>query len=107
MLDFSLLLRTLEYILMTVTTIHFFEKGLDYMKESTLLTKDAQLLEKTFILVKQLSPAYRLRLVQHILQILIQYSFPKNSQRLPYGEFRGEKMSTLEDFRIAEWHSSL
>lgn len=68
-----------------------------------ILTRDGQLLEQTFILVKQLSPEYRLRLVQHILQTLIQVPHPEQSRPLRYGEFQGENMSTPEDFTLAEW----
>ncbi len=67
---------------------------------------EAQTLKKIIILVKQLSSEYRLRLVQQVIQTLIQPSRPQQQpQLLRFGEFKGNEgaMSTLEDFTIAEW----
>lgn len=66
---------------------------------------DSQTLEKIFNQIIQLSPEYRLRLVQRIIQSLIP-SVPSQQPRpLRFGEFKGDEaaMSTLEDFAIAEW----
>lgn len=65
---------------------------------------DTQILENILIQVKQLSPEYRLRLVQRIIQTLISPTLPP-PQPIRFGEFSGDEasMSTLEDFAIAEW----
>ncbi|MCP4400311.1 MAG: hypothetical protein GY801_23765 [bacterium] len=60
------------------------------------------MLEHAFLLIRQLSPEYRLRLVQHILQTLLPSPRSETPQPLLYGAFQGKKMSTLDDFRIAE-----
>jgi len=64
---------------------------------------DAQLLEKIVVLVRQLSPEYRLRLIQRITETLIPSSASQESKPLQFGKYKGNKMSTLEDFAIAEW----
>ncbi|NJN97640.1 MAG: hypothetical protein HC875_27950 [Anaerolineales bacterium] len=66
---------------------------------------DAQMLEKIFNQVTQLSPEYRLRLVQRIIQTLISPPVSQQPHPLRFGEFRGNEaaMSTFEDFAIAEW----
>jgi hypothetical protein len=66
---------------------------------------DGQMLEKIFNQVTQLSPEYRLRLVQRIIQTLISPVPPQRPRPLRFGEFKGDEaaMSTLEDFTIAEW----
>jgi len=66
---------------------------------------DSQTLEKIFNQVIQLSPEYRLRLVQRIIQSLISPAPSQQLRPLRFGEFKGDEaaMSTLEDFAIAEW----
>jgi len=66
---------------------------------------DTQILENILTQVKRLSPEYRLRLVQRIIQTLILPPPPPQPQLIRFGEFKGAEaaMSTLEDFAIAEW----
>ena len=66
---------------------------------------DAQMLEKIIVLVKQLSPEYRLRLIHHITETLLS-SPPQKSKPLQFGKYKGNRMSTLEDFARAEWRST-
>lgn len=67
---------------------------------------DSQTLDRIFGEVKHLSPEYRLRLVQRIVQTLVSPSPRQEQQPLQFGEFGGDEasMSTLEDFTLAEWH---
>lgn len=67
---------------------------------------DTQLLENIVSQAKQLSPEYRLRLIQRITETLIGPVFSAQPQQpIQFGEYRGDEsaMSTLEDFKIAEW----
>ncbi|MDX1523845.1 MAG: hypothetical protein R3264_19615 [Anaerolineae bacterium] len=66
---------------------------------------DTQVLENILTQVKQLSPEYRLRLVQRIIQTLISPAPSSQLQPIRFGEFSGDEasMSTLEDFAITEW----
>ena len=64
---------------------------------------DMQLMEKIEVLVQQLSPEYRLRLIQRITETLIPSSLSQESKPLQFGKYKGNRMSTLEDFTIAEW----
>ena len=66
---------------------------------------DTQILENILTQVKQLSPEYRLRLVQRIIQTLISPTPSPQPQPIRFGEFSGNEvsMSTLEDFALAEW----
>lgn len=61
------------------------------------MVADTQILENIFTQVQQLSPEYRLRLVQPVPT--------QQPQPIRFGEFAGDEasMSTLEDFAIAEW----
>ena len=54
--------------------------------------------------IQDLSPQERLRLIRTVVDTLIMPGRPAESRRLVYGEFRGGKMSTEDDFRITEWH---
>ena len=63
---------------------------------------EAQLLEKIVDLAEQLSPEYRLRLIQRITESLLLPS-SHESAPLQYGKYKGSRMSTLEDFSLAEW----
>jgi hypothetical protein len=73
-------------------------------KESTM-EADTQILENILTQVEQLPAKSRLRLVQQIIQTLIAPPLSSQSQPLRFGEFGGDeaRMSTLEDFAIAEW----
>lgn len=64
---------------------------------------ETQVVENIVLQVKQLSPEYRLRLIQRITDTLIP-SFVHQSKPLQFGKYKSDKMSTLEDFAIAEWH---
>jgi hypothetical protein len=67
------------------------------------MVADAQNLEEIVTLAEQLSPEYRLRLIERIVQTLIPPSPVQKSTPLQYGKYNTGKMSTLEDFVIAEW----
>ena len=69
------------------------------------MAADTQILENILTQVKQLSPEYRLRLVQRIIQTLISPTSSPQPQPIRFGEFSGDEasMSTFEDFAIAEW----
>lgn len=66
---------------------------------------EAQMIEKIFNQVTQLSPEDRLRLVQRIIQTLISPLPSQQMRPLRFGEFKGNEaaMSTFEDFALAEW----
>ncbi|HME01319.1 MAG TPA: hypothetical protein VKM93_28910 [Terriglobia bacterium] len=53
--------------------------------------------------IQDLSPQERLRLIRTVVDTLIVPGRPAESRRLIYGEFRGGRMSTEDDFKIAEW----
>lgn len=53
--------------------------------------------------VQQLPPEERLRLIKSVVNTLITPGNSAEPRHLPYGEFRGARMSTEDDFRIAEW----
>lgn len=67
---------------------------------------DTQTLEKIYSEARQLSPEFRLRLVQRIIQTLVPPTLLPPARPLRFGEFGGDEaaMSTLEDFVLAEWH---
>jgi hypothetical protein len=69
------------------------------------MVADTQTLDRIFGEARHLSPEYRLRLVQRIIQTLVSPSPLQEPQPLRFGEFGGdeEAMSTLDDFAIAEW----
>ena len=66
---------------------------------------ETQIIENIVLQVKQLSPEYRLRLIQQITATLIP-SFAYHSKPIQFGKYKSSKMSTLEDFELAEWHPS-
>ena len=72
------------------------------------MVADTQTLDRIFGEVKHLSPEYRLRLVQRILQTLVSFPTLPEPQPLRFGEFGGNEaaMSTMEDFALAEWQPS-
>lgn len=69
------------------------------------IVTDTQTLDKLFGEARHLSPEYRLRLVQRILQTLVSSDSLQDPQPLQFGEFGGDEasMSTMDDFVIAEW----
>jgi len=54
--------------------------------------------------IQDLSPQERLRLIRIVVDTLITPGRGAESRRLTYGEFQGGRMSTEDDFKIAEWH---
>ncbi len=62
------------------------------------------LLEKIVALVKQLSPEYRVYLIQLIAQTMLQSwpTLPASGNLLQFGEYKGD--TPEEDFALAEWH---
>ena len=53
--------------------------------------------------IQGLSPQDRLRLIRTVVDTMIMPGRTTESRRLIYGEFRGGRMSTEDDFKIAEW----
>jgi hypothetical protein len=66
------------------------------------MSTETEALEKIVVQAQQLSPESRLRLIQRITDTLI-LSLPRQSKPLQFGKYQTGKMSTLEDFAIAEW----
>jgi hypothetical protein len=69
------------------------------------MATEIQVVENIILQVKQLSPESRLRLIQRIIETL-KPPFTHQSKLLQFGKYKSDKMSTLEDFSIAEWHST-
>jgi hypothetical protein len=67
------------------------------------MLNDMELLEDIINQVNQLSPEYRLRLIQRVTETLITVP-SRESKPLQYGKYKGNRMSTIADFAIAEWH---
>ncbi len=65
-----------------------------------------QTLEEVIAQAQRLSPDDQLRLIKEIAERLISMTGAKQHRPLVYGEFKGDRMSTDEDFLIAEWHPS-
>jgi hypothetical protein len=59
--------------------------------------------EKIVAEIQELSSQERLRLIRTVVDTLITPGRPAELRRLTFGEFRGGRMSTEDDFRIAEW----
>ncbi len=59
--------------------------------------------EEILAQVERLSPEDRVLLIQRIAETLVTRGISAAQRRLVYGEFRGPRMSTEEDFKIAEW----
>jgi hypothetical protein len=53
--------------------------------------------------IQALPPQERLRLIRTVVDTLITPARPAESRTLIYGEFQGGRMSTEDDFKIAEW----
>ena len=62
--------------------------------------------EQLITQVEKLPPASRLQLVQRVLQSLLPTLTVEQPSILRFGEFSGDesKMSSDEDFIMAEWH---
>jgi hypothetical protein len=69
-----------------------------------MMSIDTQTLERIIAQVQELSPDDRLRLIQHVAGTLLPPTQVPPPQRLQYGKYKDGRMSTEEDFRIAEWH---
>ena len=54
--------------------------------------------------ISMLSSEERLRLINRILESVLDSSTKKPHRPLKYGEFSGPNPSTEEDFKLAEWH---
>ncbi len=65
------------------------------------MTASDRSLEQIVTQVAQLPFSERLRLIHRIIDTLPQRA--EQGQRIFYGQFHGEQMSTEEDFRLAEW----
>ena len=70
------------------------------------MVADTQIMEKAVVLAQQLSPEYRLRLIQRITETLLPQTSSQKQGQLQFGKYRSGKMSTWEDFALAEWHPS-
>jgi len=68
------------------------------------MTTDTPTLEQIIVQAQQLSPDDRLRLIQRLAETLLPIAQARPPQRLQYGKYKGGRMSTEEDFLIAEWH---
>jgi hypothetical protein len=59
--------------------------------------------EKIVAEIQDLSPQDRLRLIRTVVDTLIMPGHPTESRPLIYGEFHNGRMSTEDDFKLAEW----
>jgi hypothetical protein len=71
-----------------------------------VMTGDTQTIEQIVAQTQRLSPDDRVRLIQRVAETLIPTLQKSGHRQLIYGEFRGENMSTEQDFLLAEWHPS-
>jgi hypothetical protein len=60
--------------------------------------------EKIVVLVQQLKPEYRLRVIQRITETLIPPSISQEAKPLQFGKYKGNRKSTPEGLRIPELH---
>lgn len=67
------------------------------------VVSDERALEQIVARAQRLSREDQLRLVKRIVEMLISAEPPLEPQRIRYSQFRGERMSSEEDFRIADW----
>jgi hypothetical protein len=71
------------------------------------MLSEPQLFEKVMFDIKRLSPEKRLLIIkltsETLLETTKQPNINSNSTLLPYGKYRGEKTTSLEDFKIAQW----
>jgi hypothetical protein len=68
--------------------------------------RDSVTLDKIVAEAQQLSAADRLRLIQRIAETLLPIPKPTQERLLKYGEFSSGKISSEEDFTLAEWRPS-
>ncbi len=59
--------------------------------------------EKIVAQIKDLPPQERLRVIRTVVDTLIQPAKPEESHPLAFGAFHGKRMSTEDDFKLAEW----
>jgi hypothetical protein len=64
---------------------------------------DDPILEQITVTAQHLSPEDRLRLIQRVGETLKPITKAALPHYLIYGQFRGGRMSTDEDFLIAKW----
>ena len=62
--------------------------------------------EKLVQQIQQLPPDEQLRLITRVAGQLAGSVRPRPSQRLVFGKYHGERLSTEDDFLIAEWQPS-
>lgn len=67
------------------------------------MSTNGQALEQILAQVEKLSLEERLKLIKLVAERLVSPEKPPRPQPLVYGQFKGQRMSTEEDFRIAEW----
>jgi hypothetical protein len=65
---------------------------------------DTPTIEQIVAQTQRLSPDDRVRLIQRVLETLVPTAPIPRHQRLPYGKYKDGRMSTEEDFQIAEGH---
>lgn len=63
-------------------------------------------LEDILARVERLPPEDRARLIQRVAGDLASSGPSAGRRRMAYGEFRGQNMSSEEDFTLAEWRPS-
>ena len=63
---------------------------------------ESQTFEKLLTQVNQLSPEYRIKLIQRITASLLPYP-TQTSVSLQFGKYSQNRMSSMEDFAVAEW----
>lgn len=68
------------------------------------MSTNSEAVENILLRVAQLEADARLRLIQRIIDTLIDPVPARSGHPLIYGEFSGAHMSTEEDFGLAEWH---
>ena len=73
----------------------------DFQMEGKMIA-ESQTIDTLLVQITGLSPEFRLRLIQRITDTLL-LSFPRQTKPIQFGKHRSGKLSTLEDFSIAEW----
>ncbi|MEW5987025.1 MAG: hypothetical protein AB1791_10365 [Chloroflexota bacterium] len=68
------------------------------------MVTNVQTMEQIVVKAQQLSLEEQLRLIQRLIETLLPAVQPKQPRLWRYGLFRGENMSSEEDFVMAEWH---
>jgi hypothetical protein len=65
--------------------------------------RDSVTLDKIVAEATRLSAEDRVRLIQRVAETLLPIPEPSRGRLLKYGEFGSGRLSTDEDFRLAEW----